>query len=163
MDSSPSFLVTLIHSNDCSSAKNPLTVPSNVKRQTRYMRHFRMDPRLTAQLSPLPLSYFILQSHWAPCSTLKVPCSFSYMLLILWKHPCPSPLTPAPISHSLPLICPINIHLSKCQEIVSDLCCWLLLHFELTFIIACMLKCNYVPSTFMAYSRNSCVSCVSST
>lgn len=45
------------------------------------------------------------------------------------------------------LIWLIKIQPSKCQQIVLDLCCWLLLHLELTFITALtMLKYNHVPT-----------------
>lgn len=62
--------------------------------------------------------------------------------------------TSLPISFHLPawlilsyFIWVINIYPLKCQEIILDLFCWLLLHLELNFIIALiMLRYNYVPT-----------------
>lgn len=90
--------------------------------------------------------HFMSQSHWAPCGTLKVP--YSHL------HDVHFVKTSLPVSLNIPaflilshLIWLIKIHPSKCQQIVLDLCCWLLLYLELTFIIALiMLKNNHVPT-----------------
>ena len=102
----------------------------------------------------LPLSLLDASTLFSAPVTLsflqyfKKAHSFSYMLLILLKLPSPSshPNLPALLilSHFIWLI---NIYPLKCQEIISDLFCWLLLHLECNFNIALtMLKCNYIPT-----------------
>lgn len=106
--------------------------------------------------SPLLLSYFMRQLHWAPCSNWKGHTQ---------SHATHFVKTSLPISLNLlgflslsHLVWLTNIHLSKCQEIVLDLRCWLLLHLELTSSTA--LSCwsaSMSPLHYGLLKKQSCV------